>query len=406
MGERTIKFDQKSLATLKPCEKTITLSDPKTPGLVLRVTPTGTKVYYLVFRMGGRAAKKQWLKLGNFEDLPLNRAQERARAHRVQAEHGEDPVQALKDKLVRGMTLAKFAETFEEKHCSHLAPKTLEDYKASIRVHILPALGEVPVAELDRDRIEEWHSKITKPRAANLALAVLSTMLTRAMVTGVRPEGINPCKHIRRNPEIPRARDIRREELIAIGKALRSLRGEHSPWALAAIEVAALCWGRISEILELRRDRDCFLDDGYAIVHQHKARKKMGAKTLELVPQVVEILKSLPKQDGNPYFFVGVKSDGGPLSRNTLYATWREVCRVAKVKNLHIHDFRSLAASEGEAQGVSPKSMSHLLGHTDPRTVQQHYIRVRQGSAARIAQQLANPIAEALEGRSASKEGG
>lgn len=405
MGDKAIKFDQKSLAAVKPREKTLTISDPKTPGLVLRVTPKGVKTYYLTFRMGGRAAKKQWLKLGSFEDLPLNRAQERARAHRVQADAGHDPAQVMKDKLNRGMTLATFAKTFEEKHCSHLAPKTLEDYKASLRVHILPSLGGVPIAELDRPRIEEWHSRITKPRAANLALAVLSAVLTRAMVNGVRPEGINPCKFVRRNPEIPRARDVRPEELVAIGEALRALEGMHTEWALGAIKVAALCWGRIGEILSLRRDRDCFLDQGYAIIHEHKARKKMGAKTLELVPQVVEILKSLPKQDNNPYFFVGKKSDGTPLSRNTLYATWREVCRVAKVENLHIHDFRSLAASEGEAQGVSPKSMSHLLGHTDPRTVQQHYTRVRQGSAARIAQQLANPIADALEGRSANKEG-
>lgn len=406
MGSLGVRFDQKSLAALQPSEKTLTLSDPKTPGLVLRVTPTGVKTFYFVYRLGGRGTKKQWLKLGGLNELPLNRAQERARAHRVQAEAGEDPAAAIKAKLDRGKTVAEFSQTFLEKHLTHVAPKTLADYKTSIKVHILPSLGKAPIAELDRGRIQDWHSKIPSPRAANLALAVLSSLMTQAMLSGVRPEGVNPCKHVRRNPEVPRARDIRREELAAIGEALQQLKSSHSAWELAAIEVAAFCWGRVSEILSLRRDRDCYLEEGYAVIHQHKARKQMGAKTIELVPRVVEILKGLPKQDGNPYYFASRLPGGKPLSRHTLYAAWRDVCRVANVEDLHLHDFRSLAASEGEAQGVTPKTMAHLLGHTDVRTVQQHYARVRKPAAAKVAGQLADSIAEAMDSRGTSSERG
>ncbi len=65
--------------------------DPATPGLVLRIRESGVKTWSFVYRMGGRASKKQWLKLGDFSALPLNRAQKRARDLHVQVENGVDP---------------------------------------------------------------------------------------------------------------------------------------------------------------------------------------------------------------------------------------------------------------------------------------------------------------------------
>ena len=398
MADQDFRFDQKGLAAIRPGATTLTLSDPKTPGLVLRVTPTGSKVYYLTYRMGGRGTKKQWLKLGTFAELPLNRIQEKARACRAQVDAGEDPAAILKAKTVAGTTVAKLAETFEKDYLPHLAPKTQQDYRGSIKVHILPALGEIPVIDLDRAQIKAWHMKIAKPRAANLALAVLSSMMTQAMLWGIRPEGLNPCSYVERNPENPRARDVQVKELKAVGDALRQLKGVHSPWALGAIKVAALCWGRISEILSLRRDRDQFFDEGYAVIRDHKTSRKKGSKDLTLIPEVIEILNALPEVKGNPYYFCSSQSEGEPLSRHSLHHTWLAVCKKAGVKNLHIHDFRSLAASEGEAQGVPLKTMASLLGHSDTRTVLQHYTNVRRGGAMDAAMKIAAPIAKALEG--------
>lgn len=406
MANASVKFDQRGLKALEPREKTFSVSDPKTPGLTLRVTPNGSKTYYYVYRMGGREAAKQWVKVAAFEDLPLNRAQEQARAYRSQVDAGTNPAEVLKTKVAVGTTVEDLVVRFKRDYLPRLAPKTQEGYEDSIDKHILPALGKIPLLDLERSRVITWHGKIEGPRAANLALAVLSCMLTQAMLWGLRPEGINPCAHVQRNPEVPRARDIREDELVAIGKALRQLEGKHTVWSLAAIKVIALCWGRESEVLGLRRDKDCFLDEGYAIIRTHKTSRKQGAKHLVLVPQVVEILKGLPEQADNPHFFVGTQTDGAPLSRHTLYKTWRAVCEEAKVSDLHIHDFRSLAASEGEEQGVPIKTMAHLLGHSDTRTTMHHYTKVRTNRASEVACQVATPIARALDGVEVRQEEG
>ncbi len=75
------------------------------------------------------------------------------------------------------------------------------------------------------------------------------------------------------------------------------------PFPIAAIRVAALCWGRVSEILELRRDRGTYLDDGYATIKEHKGKKKAGDKRLEIPPPAAPVLRKLPRDGDNPHHF-------------------------------------------------------------------------------------------------------
>lgn len=391
-----VRFDQKTLTALKQPAKRIGIPDPKTPGLVLRVTPSGAKTYYFVYRLGGRETRKHWLKMASFNDLPLVRAQEMARSYRAQVDRGEDPGQVIRDKANEGATIKDLAKRFEEEYLPRLAPRSQVDYKSAIRVHILPKLGKIEIKKLDRDQIIPWHSRIKGKRVANLALAILSCMMTQAMLWKLRPETINPCCHVKRHTEEPRVRDISDDELKALGKAIQDLQGVCTPWSLAAIKVTALCWGRLSEVLSLRRDKDCFLDEGYALIRDHKGRKQQGAKRLELAPQVVEILRSLPEVVGNPFYFANSRGVGQPITRHGLRATWLLVCEKANVADLHVHDFRSLAASEGEEQGVSPKTMAAVLGHSDPKTTMKYYAKARKRKTTEVAAQVAAPIAAAM----------
>jgi integrase len=85
------------------------------------------------------------------------------------------------------------------------------------------------------------------------------------------------------------------------------------------------------------------------------------------------------------------------LTRDGLHKVWMAVREKAGLEDLHIHDFRSMAASESEAQGINPKTAAAILGHADVRTTLKHYTRARntQEAAARVAA----PIAKALSGK-------
>ena len=329
--------------------------------------------------------------------MPLLRARELARSYRTKVDEGIDPAKALKEAANRGTTVAEAAQRFLEEYApGHLKPNSISGYEGSIKKHIIPGLGKIPIQDLTRDQVAAWHrAKSAEPVGANRALAVLSSICTQAEIWRLRQEGANPCRHVERFEEEPRIRDIQEEELRAVGQAIKALQGRHNPWALAAIQVVGLCAGRVSEVLALSRDKDTHLDQGYALVRDHKTSRKTGAKHLELPVAAVSILRGLDRVAGNPWYFPG-RVKGSHLTRDGLYKTWVAVCAEAGVDGLHLHDFRSFAASEGLDQDINPKLTSKMLGHADQRTTERHYQKVRSKKAAEAAAKISAPVAEAF----------
>jgi len=235
-------FNQKTLAKVLPSEKVQTIFDPATPALCLKITPTGSKCWYYVYRMGGRGTKQKWLKVGEFQAkgkqdviLPLNRAQELARTYRTKVDAGIDPAKEILEANTLGETIAGLAKKYKAEVLIKKSQSTQEGYGGSIDLHIIPGLGKLAVRSISRDQVMAWHSKIPYPIAANRALSVLRLMMNLAIdVWEMRPDQINPARKIERNDEQPRKRDVEMDELRAIGQAIRDLEGKHSLWALAA----------------------------------------------------------------------------------------------------------------------------------------------------------------------------
>jgi hypothetical protein len=63
---RTTPFDLKALAALKSRPKRFDYRDPTTPGLVLTVTPAGSKVFYWVRRV---RSKVERVRIAPLEDV-------------------------------------------------------------------------------------------------------------------------------------------------------------------------------------------------------------------------------------------------------------------------------------------------------------------------------------------------
>jgi integrase len=353
--------------------------------------------------MGGRGSKQKWLRLGLFQDMQLIKVREVARAYRAMVDKGEDPAAAIAKKADAGATVAEVAERFMREHASaRLKPKSKLSYAGAIKNRIIPNLGSVPIRDLDRATVTAWHNHgIGKDghgaAAANMALTVLSSICTQAEIWGLRQEGANPCRHVNKYYLPPRARDIQPWEIVAIGGALAEMEETcaASQWTFAAIKVTALCAGRVGEVLSLRWDRDLFLDEGYALIREHKTSRIAGAKRLELPPDAVSLIRSLPVVDGNPFVFPGQRG-GGSVSYASVVLVWNRVCATAKVKDLHLHDFRSYAASEGLEQGIDARVTAKLLGHSSSRTTERHYLNVRKRKTAEAAAAIAGPVAKAF----------
>ena len=434
----SLNFNQKLLAALAPDEESLAslgltadkngkvdLFDAQMPGLALRMMATGLKTYYFTYRMGGRGHNYKWHKIGRFVDMPLKVARERVRACRADVDRGIDPAETKRIAATKGITVADVADRFMREYATpiNLKPKTISDYAKAIDLHILPALGKRRVKDLNFETLSAWHRGIPSKDgsgkvAANRALRTLSSICTQAEGWECIPVGGNPCKLVRMFPEIARQRDIQLEELEAIGIVLDKLNPIETPekkrddggkfsgsagesnlvniWILEAIKVIALCFGRINEVLHLRRDRDVFLDKGFAVIREHKTSGIVGNKLMELPIAAVDILRALPEMRSNPWYFPRADSIEEPICDSAVRKVWNKICEMAGVEDLHLQDFRSFAASEGHEKGIDVLTASKILGHKDTRTMQKHYTKPRMSKVKEAAEIVSAPVAIAF----------
>ena len=248
------KITKRTVDALVPAERERILWDDDIKGFGVRVHPTGRKVYIVKYRHEGRSVK---VTIGPHR--PITPAAARARAAEIVtlAKTGRD----VAGKTPRGRgsaTVADLAQRFMDDYVpAHLKPSTARLYRKIIDNRILPRLGKRRVSDIGKSDVSTLHHDMRDvPDHANRTLSVLSRMLTLAEVWEMRPEGANPCRHIKKYPEHKRERFLSDDEYRRLGATLRDAEREGfvSPMATAAIRLLMLTGCRSGEIISLRWD--------------------------------------------------------------------------------------------------------------------------------------------------------
>ena len=90
------------------------------------------------------------------------------------------------------------------------------------------------VMDAQRSDIAALHHELRHtPYQANRTLAVLSKMSNLAELWGVRPDGSNPCRHVKRFREEKRERFLSDAEYQRLGAVLKETEAEGSETAAA-----------------------------------------------------------------------------------------------------------------------------------------------------------------------------
>src|SRR6202521_4395772 len=86
-----LAFTQRAVDTLKPRTRGfVEYYDTKTPGLALRVQPTGKKTFYFNYRVPNQRRSARW-KLGRFPSLTVDQARAKIEKAQVLLREGQDP---------------------------------------------------------------------------------------------------------------------------------------------------------------------------------------------------------------------------------------------------------------------------------------------------------------------------
>lgn len=285
---------------------------------------------------------------------------------------------------------ATVADAFMAIHGARHKPRTLEEQQRILRLYLKPAFGDREVAALTRLDVETaFASWKDKPRAANHALAVLSTLMNWAEDHGYRAKDTNPCRRITHYPQNNRERLMQPDELARLGAAFVQTEVESSatPHAIAALKLLLFTGARLSEILTLKWS---YVDlDRRALLLPDS---KTGQKSIPLNSPAIDVLRSIQRFANNPYVIVGRT---GSHIKN-LQKPWRRIRALADLDGVRIHDLRHTYASIGVASGGSLPIIGRALGHSQVATTQR-YAHLTDTPVHQLAQTIGDNLAEALK---------
>lgn len=219
--------------------------------------------------------------------------------------------------------------------------------------------GNIPLRQFNSMMLEQYQTEMLsegyKPSTVNRRIATLSHMLTKAAEWNMVGEDI--LKRMRKVKMLPennrRLRYLLTEECCRLVNAC----DDH----LKPIVTTALNTGmRKDEILGLRWD-NVDLKTGFILLNQSQT-KNSERKEIPISPTLVEMLKSLPRNNDVSYVFCNprTKKRYGDIKRS-----FKTALKRAEIKNFKFHDLRHTFASLLVMAGIDLTTVKEMLGHKD-----------------------------------------
>jgi integrase len=304
-------------------------------------------------------------------------------------------------------TFAAFAERYLTEHAApRKKPRSVEEDRRNLALHILPRLGRKRIGDITRADIARLHSdRAAHAASANRCLALLSHMFTVAVKWGVLPdEARNPARGITKFPERRRERFLSASELARLGDALvraekgctdertRTRRTAEDWRAVACYRLLLFTGARLSEVLTLQWGQIDW-DRGIARLPDSKT----GAKNLHLPSPALSVLAALPRFENNPFVLPGDKPGMHFIG---VQKPWQRVRALAGLPNLRIHDLRHAFASLAVANDEALYLVGAVLGHRNVVTTAR-YAHLSDDPVKEVANRTAERIAAMLSGTEA-----
>ncbi len=369
--------------------------DSELLGFGVRVYPSGSKVYLVQTRAGGKSRR---ITVGRHGLVSAERARRKAAQIIADIKAGNEPERANgAARRDAGPTLAEVAERYMTEHVAvRCKPATAKDCRYTLDRYLLPALGDARLGEIGRERVAALqYSLHATPVMANRVVGMLSRLFNMADLWGIAPEGGNPCRFIRKYKEAPRERFLSEEEFQRLGRVLGEVEAEGRvhPSMVAAFRLLMLTGCRKGEILTLRWE-DVDLSAGELRLRDAKT----GPRSVALSPSARRVLEGLPRLSDNPWVIAGTKPGGRVTNIN---GAWLVVRARARLDDVRIHDLRHSFASRALALGESLPMIGKLLGHRKVQTTAR-YAHLARESVKSAAARVAESLRADLAGESAS----
>jgi len=368
-----MSLTDRAIRNAKPRAKFYRVADEK--GMYLEVTPKGSKYWRLKYRFAG---KEKRLALGVYPDVSLAAARKRRDEAREQLAHGIDP--AAHRKARKAVTAVGAANSFEvvarewfAKYAPTWAPGHADKIIRRLEKDIFPWIGGRPIAEVTAPELLAVLRRIESRGAietAHRAQQNCGQVFRYAIATG-RAER-DPSADLRGAlTPVKEKHHASITDPKAIGELLRVIEGyQGSLVTKCALRLAPLVFVRPGELRKAEWSEFNLDDAEWRIRAQ-----RMKMREQHIVPlstQAVAILRELHALTGTGrYVFPGARTNGRPMSENTVNAALR---RLGYAKDeMTGHGFRSMASTILNELGWHRDAIERQLAHAERNAMRAAY---------------------------------
>lgn len=357
---KTINLTKAAIEKLPPPEgRRLYHYDEKIPGLAICVTPAGTKVFYLIRRVGTRVER---IRIGGWPEWTVDQARTKATEINGGLTKGINP-NAIKRQARNARILGESFEWFltlptrGRKQKRPRAAATVHQYRLLYDAH-LACWRDRKLLSITREDVEALHNDLGSRCGhylANRTVAVVRA-LYNAEIKDNRYAGPNPAIGVLPFEEHDRERFLEQDELPRFFEALDA---EPSEKVRDALKLLLWTGQRRMNVLSMRW-AEIHLERGIWLIPHTKSGRP---HRVPLVAAALEILNRRAKNKSSEYVFPGRHGRG---HLRDVMRQWRELLKRAGITNLRPHDLRRSLASWQTMTGAGETIVGRTLGHSDP----------------------------------------
>lgn len=329
-------------------------------GLYLWAYADGARWWRLRFYLDG---KERCLALGSFPKTTLAQARAKAEAARALVQAGTDPGAAKKatkqaDKAAQADTLESVALEWFNARSHQWVPKHARIVWTRLETHVLPALGKLPVSQIEAKDLIATLRKIQQGGAEAIAFRVLGD-IRRILDYAINSARLDKNIAIGREgalktPTTKNRAHVSPKEFPALVNAIASYTGERK--TQLALQLAMMTFVRANELLLAEWSE---FDFDNLIWEIPASRMKMGKTLLvPLAPQVIEILNELKAMNPDSELILPGARSGRALSQAALLGALKTLGYGGKQT---VHGFRHVASTALH----EARDGDHKLFHSD-----------------------------------------
>lgn len=339
--------------------------DTTVRGLCFRVSPAGTRAFFLVYTQPG-ARKRVWMKIGTYPQLSLAAARQKARDTRASIGEGSDPA-AEKRAQEAAQTVSDLIESYLKRQVSK--NRTAAESARRLRRNVVPIIGHVRLPQLHKRDITRAIDSIVDRGAlieANRTFAELRAMVRWATARGDLDANIADGMQ-QPAPNVVRERTLTVDEIRDLWHALPNAAMTES--LRRVIRLLLVSGQRVGEVTGMERG-ELDLERGLWVIPASRSKNgrqhevPLSAMAVQIIRQQISDVDQLAERMGRePSSFVFPAPGGRAGMTNA--AVSKSVLR-----NRHLaiapwrpHDLRRTAASMMAEAGVSPFIIAHVLNH-------------------------------------------